>query len=409
MMRNTLGMIAACLCLMLAGLAMPVSAQTDEWVAPTWGDANFDENFPIAYVSTSRGWIYVQFAAEALQWKTTIMVASPLRNVNLVSVLRHADGSTHVLNSADVSTGVLQDPHESGGLITTFFLDQTFIDKAKAADSWTVQVGLDRYVFPMKGSRLALEHVETVGYESNHVFVQEQSDMEQARTGCGMQASHPQDTKSEFHGVEWDFINLEGAVEQCEGARQMLPGDAQVAYWLGRVYDKAGDSRTVETLRFAADHGYGMAYNHLGILLRDGDYVDQNIPAAEDMFRQGAALGEYVSQYNLARLLVNHGETSDHAEALENLELAAMADYVNAQLLAARWYRNGTATPPDPRSAIDFFQMALENGSGEASYELAEIYRDGEGVSPDPTAYLKYLKLAADLGHDEARKELGYD
>ena len=409
MIRRHVCILAACMALFWGGLASPLSAQTGVWTAPTWGDAGFDENFPVAHVETRRGWIYVQLMAEPLQWKTTIMVSSPLRDVNLVNVLRHADGSTLVLNSQDVATGVLQDPHESGGLITTFFLDQQFIDKAKAADTWTVQVGLDRFVFPMKGSRAALEHVETVGYESNHVFVQEESDMEQALTNCGTQASHPHDTKAGFPGVEWDSINLETAVPRCEWARQMLPDNPQVAYWLGRVYDKAADKRAVDHLWFAAERGYGMAYNHMGILMRDGDYVDQNLPGAENMFRQGAARNNYLAQYNLARFLVEHGDPGDHAEALDNLEQSALAEYVKAQLLAARWYRHGTATAPDPLAALDYYRMALENGSGEASYELAELYRDGEGVSPDPAAYLKYLKLAADLGHAEARKELGYD
>ena len=191
-------LVLACLVLPVLILSKPASAQQDVWYAPTWGEVDFDENFPIAYVSTEQGSIIVQLMAETLQWKTTVVVASAQRDMHLVNILSHANGSSYKLHTQDIEGGIPQDPHESGGLITTFFLDQTFVNQAKTADSWTVHVGLDRFVFPMKGSRTALDHVETVGYESNHAFAQEDSDMEQALHNCGAAAAHAHDRMSPF-------------------------------------------------------------------------------------------------------------------------------------------------------------------------------------------------------------------
>ncbi|WP_299355805.1 tetratricopeptide repeat protein [uncultured Shimia sp.] len=384
-------------------------AQDGTWYAPTWGDAGFSEDQPIAYVEVPRGSIYVQLKADGLEWKTTIIVPSQQRNVHLRNILKNADGSSHTLDTKSLARGILQDPHDSGGLITTFSLDQEFVDRAKAADSWTVLVGLDRFVFPMSGSRVALQHVEDIGHETLHVIEQEKSDIEQAINNCGYAAAHPNDQQSPFPGVAWNDIDIAEAVSRCEWARETLPESPQVAYWLGRAYDKAQDQRSRDALMAAAEGGYFIAYNHLGVLSRDGEYGPVDIADAKLMFRKGAEGGNYLSQYNLARLLQEHEGETARAEALENLESSALADYTHAQVLLAQWYRDGTMSDPDPISAIDLFGMAIETGSSMAAYELAEIYRDGNGVDPDPRAYLRYLKVAAEMGHSEARKELGED
>ncbi|WP_127116069.1 tetratricopeptide repeat protein [Shimia sediminis] len=402
--------IVTCLALPLLALVAPAQAQEEVWVAPTWGDGNFDENFPIAYVITPKGEIIVQMSAETLQWKTTIIVPSARRDIQLINVLSHADGSVDKLDTGTLAGGILQDPHDSGGLITTFRLDQAFVDRAKAADSWTVHVGLDRFVFPMTGSRAALDHVETVGYESNHAFVQEESDMEQALMHCAAAVAHPRDPESSFAGVAWGDIDASEAVARCEWAREMLPDNGQVLYLLGRAYDKAGDRRVLEALGAAADLGYGMAFNHLGIIYRDGEYGTDDMGHAGDLFRQGAEAGNILAQYAYAEFLAEFGDgAGDHVTALEYMSAAAIADYDDAALIVARWYRDGYVAEQDGRAAREFYEIAIEADHAAAAWELAGMYRDGVAVTKDPEAYLTYLKVAARMGHDDARTALAYD
>jgi TPR repeat protein len=104
--------------------------------------------------------------------------------------------------------------------------------------------------------------------------------------------------------------------------------------------------------------------------------------------------------------------------ASKYLLLAAQQQHVvgrlrSSQALAQYWiasmYEQGSGVEKSHDKAIQFLQMAANNGSSSAQYDLASLYNDGTGgMTMDKTHACELFEKAADQGHAKAMHNAGY-
>jgi len=80
---------------------------------------------------------------------------------------------------------------------------------------------------------------------------------------------------------------------------------------------------------------------------------------------------------------------------------------VDAQLVMARWYFDGSVLPKDHVEASRWYEMAAKQGNVEAQNALAAMYRDGDGIPKEPNKRHEWLVTAAKHGDACAYFELG--
>lgn len=137
------------------------------------------------------------------------------------------------------------------------------------------------------------------------------------------------------------------------------------AYALGYLYEHGiGISPDPEAAamryKLGASAGHAPSQNLLGIALRDGEIVAENMSAALSWFLAAADQGHR----------------------------GAMAE-------AGIFYRFGWGTSPNIETAIAWLTKASELGHVQAQAHLAEIYENGELGQPDLTAAERWYSLAA--------------
>lgn len=87
-------------------------------------------------------------------------------------------------------------------------------------------------------------------------------------------------------------------------------------------------------------------------------------------------------------------------------KMAAEGD-VNAQVMLAHAYAEGSGVEQDNPKAISMYRDAAQRGSGEGQYLLAEAYLRGNGVEQDLNKAYQWMELAASSGQVVAQLKLG--
>jgi TPR repeat protein len=183
---------------------------------------------------------------------------------------------------------------------------------------------------------------------------------------------------------------------------------------------------------------------------------DQNLTADEvQEFVSAAEAGMPVSTYEIGRAyLLGRGVPVDLEKGRMWLDRAAQNGSLDAQMLLGADYLSGTTLPKDPQlaskyllqaarqqhavgrlqssqalaqywiasmyeqgrglekshdKAIQFLQMAANNGSSPAQFALASLYNDGTGgVTMDKAHACQLFEKAADQGNVKAMHNVGY-
>ena len=94
---------------------------------------------------------------------------------------------------------------------------------------------------------------------------------------------------------------------------------------------------------------------------------------------------------------------------LSLLELKTKADAgeVNAQVILAKRYADGTDTIPDLQESLHWYRQAATKGSAVAYFQLSLIYKLGIGVTAETKTSVNFLMAAANAGCAEAQAEAG--
>ena len=122
----------------------------------------------------------------------------------------------------------------------------------------------------------------------------------------------------------------------------------------------------------AADQGFALAQNRVGISFERGEGVVQDVLTAIEWYRKAAAQGEPYGQNNLGRILIFvRGVPQDPAQAYELSGRSAAQGNPYAAYNLAYMFENGLFVTADRRTAARWYRYSLENG-----LEIA-VVRDG--------------------------------
>lgn len=136
-----------------------------------------------------------------------------------------------------------------------------------------------------------------------------------------------------------------------------------------------------------------MAKNNLAVL-KEGKAQGGSTNETVRMYRQGAELGQDVSQSNLANCYFNgQGVPQDYEQAIYWYTKAAEQGNAPAQTQLGIMYRVGIGTQPNADAAKLWLTKAAEQNDTTAMCEIAILY-DQQG---DPTSTFGWVKKAADL------------
>jgi hypothetical protein len=206
-----------------------------------------------------------------------------------------------------------------------------------------------------------------------------------------------------------DAQNLLGAIEleieqKPKSARQWFEmsaakGDPAGQRSLGHLYAnglgvKADVAKAVELFRAASAGGDAFAmYNLAAANIRaKGAYCtfDETLSLLES----AAEGGVVESAAKLGDLLAGVGR---NAEAIDWYVKAASRGHTGAMDVAACWFRDGTAGPPDPVQAVRWFLAMLNSGNGDGVHEAIQVAK-----SMNPEQIREAARLAGRVGDGEA-------
>lgn len=119
---------------------------------------------------------------------------------------------------------------------------------------------------------------------------------------------------------------------------------------------------------------------------------------------QDDPLGSYNLGLILSRGVIAH---SDVQRSYEYFKKAADMNISEANIQIAKMIIRNELSGYKIADAHHFLQIAAQNGSAEANYQLGILTQNGYGVEPNSDAAANYYRLAAQGGHKEAQFQYG--
>jgi TPR repeat protein len=130
---------------------------------------------------------------------------------------------------------------------------------------------------------------------------------------------------------------------------------------------------------------------------------NQDYVSAYKIFKDLAEQGNAEAQYNLGILLRGgKGVTEDVSQAVQWFEKAANQGLPQAQYELGNAYEFGTGVKQSYPSAAKWYKKAAEHGNPSAQTNLAVLYANGQGVKQDIILAYVWSNLAASQGIAEA-------
>jgi uncharacterized protein len=176
------------------------------------------------------------------------------------------------------------------------------------------------------------------------------------------------------------------------------------------------DVAAVETKASNGDLG---AMVELGKAYWDGNGVTTDVDKGQVWLERAAEKGSQEAQMFLGAAYLSGTKLPKNRElAAKYLLRVAQAQHVDdgfksSQALAQYWvammYEQGAGVEKSHEQAIQFLQVAANNGNAPAEYDLAVLYNDGVGgISIDKAHACELFEKAAEQGHVRAMFNAGY-
>ena len=184
------------------------------------------------------------------------------------------------------------------------------------------------------------------------------------------------------------------AAEQGDAESQLVLGGLHANGVLG-VHDYR---QACKWYRLAALQGETNASWRLMALMLDGK-------ADRETYREYAAAGLPMAQYNYARMLLDGTEGPPDADgAIKWFQKAAEQGLPEAQNDLGCLYEAGTGVTKDHSRASELYAEAAEQGFALAQFCLARNLEKGRGVPKNSIEAYKWYILSAAQGHEPARR-----
>lgn len=213
----------------------------------------------------------------------------------------------------------------------------------------------------------------------------------------------PMEYTPEFNQARALLLGQGVEQDEREGMRLMLQaaeaGDRAAQCYVGLTYRDGSASiprdpaKSLYWIRRAADQGYDMALEEMGMKYYEGFGVEQDYAQALQWWERAAQAGK-ASAYSSIGILYRDGQGVDQdlARAEENFLRGARAGNSYCAYLLGRLYAH-YFTPARPADALRWLQKASDMGSHRASEVLANAYRNGDpelALKPDSLLATKY-------------------
>ncbi len=145
------------------------------------------------------------------------------------------------------------------------------------------------------------------------------------------------------------------------------------------------------------------AFNWLGFIYDGNHGVPQNWDEAFKCFKKGAALGNSISQYNLANYLaVGKATVKNDDEAFKWYLKSAQQGFAGAQKTVGQKYQEGLGVKRDEVEGVKWLRKASDQGDFVAQYLLGLAYRNGKGVEKDNKESQLWIGYSAAQGYSLA-------
>lgn len=173
---------------------------------------------------------------------------------------------------------------------------------------------------------------------------------------------------------------------------------AQQNWNLQRGVEAFDNKRYEEALPFlqsAAKAGEAKAQYLLGQMYNYGLGVTASAQISLNMYNKAIAQNYFDAIWGLAAAYSNGkgavSENQNNTSAL--LKKLADGGHSVSQYLIGERYRYGFGLPKEPKLAIQYYQMALQNGYKKAAEDLSCMYSAGKGIEVDEKAAFRYLDM----------------
>jgi TPR repeat protein len=151
------------------------------------------------------------------------------------------------------------------------------------------------------------------------------------------------------------------------------------------AYDAGDKEKAFRIWSAIADQDVA-AMRNVAMMLRRGEGVKQDLPAAAAMYRRAAEAGLPTAQADLADMLLKGevGGAPNPQAALPLLQAAAAANHPIAQYQLAQLYEAGQVVPRDLDKARTLYVAAAGRGMTQASERLKLIGPPGAAPASAP-------------------------
>lgn len=202
-----------------------------------------------------------------------------------------------------------------------------------------------------------------------------------------------EDNPGTNHMGTWPVVYSIDAIRDWLLSQEAKEPDPKMLGMIGEDYLHGNNGRPqdfqkcYEYSKKAAQLGNIRSYTVLGILYRDGNYVEKDIPKAIGYFKHAAAEGDFKAPRFLGVLFEEaDGVNQDYQEAFSWYQTAAEKGDITGKFLLGRLYERGLGADQDYRRAMELY---LDSGSrgdviaAPAIEAVARLYREGLGVPKD--------------------------
>jgi hypothetical protein len=228
-----------------------------------------------------------------------------------------------------------------------------------------------------------------------------------------------------------------GVEQNVEKARALLEkgsaeNDGESTLGLSQLYAAgvtgipADPQKSLDYLIKASEQKNAVAMSTYAARLFDGDpttgeskpLVQKDPAKAMKMFEDAAATGFAAANRLLGAIYENGlgGNAKDAKKSVEYYTKAANGNDAQALFRLGNFFEAGlkvgegdkaeVIVQPNPKSALDLYRMAAQNGQAEAFYNVGVYYETGTVVDKDPTKAFSFLLRAATSGVPQAQFRL---
>lgn len=205
--------------------------------------------------------------------------------------------------------------------------------------------------------------------------------------------------------IPLDAARADGLLDQAIAAGDPFAMHVRGQRLLRNGADDAARQRGFELLERAAELGHTYSMNELGSYFLNPERAQHNPERGMVYLRASSARDDIYGHYNLglAALRGRDGQAPDYRLARDYLERAAYGGHPHAPAALGRMVMRGQLGVPDPRAALQWYDMALARGDGWGGANAAALILEGGEPRLGPADAAWRAARAVHLSSREAR------